>query len=112
FPHTPLMALTSTATGRVREDIVQQLRLLDPSCYVASFNRPNLTYRVVPKAEPYDQVFEFIQSRPADSGIIYCHSRKGAETVAARLNADGISARAYHAGLEGSERAQNQEAFL
>jgi ATP-dependent DNA helicase RecQ len=112
FATTPIMALTATATERVRADILTQLKLRDPGCYVASFNRPNLTYRVVPKAEPYEQVFEFIQSRPQDSGIIYCHSRKGAETVAARLNADGIAARAYHAGMETADRSKNQEAFL
>jgi len=112
FATTPIMALTATATERVRADIVTQLRLREPGCYVASFNRPNLTYRVVPKAEPYDQVFEFIQSRPKDSGIVYCHSRKGAETVASRLNADGIPARAYHAGMESADRSKNQEAFL
>jgi ATP-dependent DNA helicase RecQ len=112
FPAVPMMALTATATERVRTDIVKQLGLREPSCYLASFNRPNLTYRVVPKAEPYQQAYDFIQSRPADSGIIYCHSRKNAEAVASRLNADGIPARAYHAGMETSERSKNQDAFI
>ncbi len=67
---------------------------------------------MVPKASPYDQLLEFLQSRPNDSGIVYCASRKSADSVAAKLNADGITARPYHAGLEGKERAQNQEMFL
>ena len=112
FPRIPIMALTATATTRVREDIVMQAKLREPSCYVASFNRPNLTYRVLPKAQPYDQVFEFIKARPNDSGIVYCHSRKGAENVASRLNADGISARPYHAGMESADRSASQEKFL
>ena len=112
LPNVPIMALTATATERVRHDILQQLKLRDPQCYVASFDRPNLTYRVVPKSSPYDQLLEFLQSRPNDSGIVYCASRKTADSVAAKLNADGIPAKPYHAGLEAKERAQNQEMFL
>ena len=112
FPETPIMALTATATERVRADILQQLHLRDANCYVASFNRPNLTYRVLPKAKPYDQLFEFLRGRPHECGIVYCQSRKSAERVAARLNEDGISARPYHAGLEAKDRALHQELFL
>ncbi|MBA3962749.1 MAG: DNA helicase RecQ [Chthoniobacterales bacterium] len=112
LPDVPLMALTATATERVRADIVRQLKLREPRIYVASFDRPNLTYRVVPKTAPYEQLFNFLKERPNDSGIVYCASRKAADTVAAKLNADGISAKAYHAGLESGERAHNQEAFL
>jgi ATP-dependent DNA helicase RecQ len=106
------MALTATATERVRGDILQQLKLRDPRCYVASFDRPNLTYRVVPKSAPYEQLIEFLRERPNDSGIVYCASRKTADSVAAKLNAGGIAAKPYHAGLEAKERAQNQEMFL
>ena len=112
FPDVPMMALTATATERVRADIVKQLKLREPRCYVASFNRPNLTYRIVPKTAPYDQLLEFIRSRPNDSGIVYCASRKSAESVARSLNEDGIRAKPYHAGLTSSERTKNQEAFL
>ncbi len=112
FPDVPFMALTATATGRVREDIVGQLQLRDPRCYVASFNRPNLTYRVVSRSKGYDQTFEFIQGRPRESGIVYCQSRKSAESVAERLNLDGVKARPYHAGLDGKVRSENQELFL
>ncbi len=112
LPDVPIMALTATATERVRHDIVRQLQLREPRCYVASFDRPNLTYRVIPKTSAYDQLLEFIRSRPNDSGIVYCASRRSADTVARKLNADGIAAKPYHAGLESAERAQNQEAFL
>jgi len=112
FPNVPLMALTATATERVRGDIIDRLKLREPSCYIASFNRPNLTYRVVPKARPYDQVLEFVRTRPNESGIVYCQSRKSSESVAGRLNEDGIKARSYHAGLTSAERTTNQELFL
>src|SRR6266480_7591215 len=69
FPDVPIMALTATATERVRVDIVKQLKLREPRCYVASFNRPNLSYRVVPKSAPYEQLLAFIRSRPNESGI-------------------------------------------
>ncbi len=112
LPDVPVMALTATATERVRADILTQLRLRDPGCYVASFNRPNLHYRVVPKAEAYRQLRAYLAGRPGESGIIYCQSRKSAESVAERLSADGIPARPYHAGLDGPVRSANQEAFL
>jgi len=112
FPDVPMMALTATATERVRQDIVKQLRLRDPSCYLASFNRPNLNYRVTAKSKPYDQLLEFINSRPTESGIVYCQSRRSVESVAARLNGDYITARAYHAGLGANERSTNQDLFL
>ncbi len=112
FPNAPFMALTATATERVREDIVKQLQLREPRCYVASFNRPNLTYRVIPKSAPYEQLLAFIHSRPTDSGIVYCASRKSAESLARNLNEDGVSAKPYHAGLTGAERTKNQEFFL
>ena len=112
FPEVPFMALTATATGRVREDIVSQLHLREPEIFVASFNRPNLTYRVSGKTGAYGQVLDFIRARPKDAGIVYCQSRKGAESLALKLNEDGVKAAAYHAGLEGADRSRNQELFL
>ncbi len=112
LPDVPFMALTATATGRVRDDIIRQLHLHDPLVHVASFNRPNLTYRVLPKNQAYRQISDFIAGRPKESGIIYCFSRAGAETLAQKLSRDGIRALPYHAGLSANERARNQEAFL
>jgi len=111
-PAAPFMALTATATGRVREDIVERLRLREPGTYVGSFNRPNLLYRVRAKSGALAQAMEFLSERPGDSGIIYCLSRKSAETLAEKLTAAGVPARAYHAGLGAEDRAANQEAFL
>jgi len=112
FPKVPFMALTATATGRVREDIINHLQLREPKCYVASFNRPNLTYRVIAKNKPFDQLFEFLRARPKESGIVYCLSRKATESVAERLNENGIKAKPYHAGLTPKERSEHQELFL
>ena len=112
FPDVPFIALTATATERVRSDILTQLNLRNPATYVASFNRPNLTYRVLPKAQAYSQIVAFLKSRPNDSGIIYCASRNSTEALAAKLNADRIPSLAYHAGLENDVRSRNQERFL
>ena len=112
LPDVPIMALTATATEQVRADIIKELNLRDPRCYVASFNRPNLTYRVVAKTAPYDQLLAFMRSRPNDSGIVYCASRKSTESLARNLNENGVSTKTYHAGLTTSERTRHQEAFL
>lgn len=112
FPGVPVLALTATATGRVREDIIRQLDLQSPAEYVASFNRPNLTYRVVGKSGAYGQMLDFLRARPRETGIVYVQARKTAEDLARKLTADGISALPYHAGLEGDARPRNQEAFL
>ena len=112
LPEVPMMALTATATGRVREDIVRQLGLRTPEVFVASFNRPNLTYRVLPKDEPLKQVITFVRQREGDSGIIYCASRAATERVAEALAGRGFAARPYHAGLDAETRARHQEEFL
>ena len=112
FPYLPIIALTATATERVRDDIVVLLRLRDPASYIASFNRPNLTYQVQAKLKPFDQVLAFLQARPQDSGILYCQSRKTTERVAERLQAHGITAKPYHPGLSAKERTRHQELFL
>ncbi len=112
FPAVPMMALTATATERVRQDIVALLKLREPRCYVASFNRPNLTYRVLAKNKPYEQLLDFLRARPRESGIVYCQSRKSTESVAGRLNEHGVKARPYHAGLTPKERSEHQELFL
>mgnify|MGYP000247614739 CR=1 FL=1 len=112
FPALPIMALTATATGRVQADISTLLKLKNPASYVASFNRPNLTYRMQGKASPVDQVLAFLRTRPQESGIIYCQSRKTTELVAERLQAHGMKAKPYHAGLTQEERSRHQELFL
>ncbi|MEM7697492.1 MAG: DNA helicase RecQ [Verrucomicrobiota bacterium] len=112
FPEVPFLALTATATEQVRLDLVSQLRLRDPAVFVASFNRPNLTYTVIPKSKASRQVFEFVTERRTESGIVYAQSRRGAEELATMLSQEGIAARPYHAGLEPEVRAANQDAFL
>lgn len=112
LPGIPMMALTATATERVREDIVKNLALREPRQFVASFNRPNLTYRVVAKDGATKQIVEFIKPRREESGIIYCASRKAAESVAESLREQRLSAKPYHAGLTQEERSANQESFL
>ncbi len=112
LPGIPMMALTATATGRVRTDIIKHLKLHQPQTFVASFNRPNLTYRVIPKDEPAKQIIDFVRKRESESGIIYCASRATAERVAESLAGRGFAARAYHAGLTAEERGRNQEQFL
>ncbi len=84
----------------------------EPRRHVASFNRPNLTCRVLAKNKPYDQVLEFVCVRPKESGNCYCQLRKSAEKGALRLNGDGVKARPYHAGLTPKERSEHQELFL
>jgi ATP-dependent DNA helicase RecQ len=112
FPGVPFLALTATATEQVRGDIVRQLRLANPEIFLASFNRPNLNYTILPKNKPVRQVYEFIRTRPNEAGIVYVQSRKTAESMAAALAEEGIKAIAYHAGLQAEDRAANQDAFL
>ena len=112
FPDATLMALTATATDRVRADIIAQLGLRDPGVYVASFNRPNLTYHIEPKHEPYARLLAFLREREGEAGIVYCSTRRSTEALASRLSADGVSALPYHAGLEPDVRADHQERFL
>ncbi|GAC1568764.1 MAG: DNA helicase RecQ [Vulcanimicrobiaceae bacterium] len=112
FPGVPILALTATATDRVRRDIVSSLGLREPACYVASFNRPNLTYRVVPKANTFRTLLDFVRERRKESGIVYTASRRQAESLAEKLRDGGIAALAYQAGLEPTERTYNQERFV
>ncbi|MBX7210283.1 MAG: DNA helicase RecQ [Verrucomicrobiaceae bacterium] len=112
LPGIPFMALTATATERVRGDIIKQLHLREPAVFLASFNRPNLGYTIVPKSKQARQVFEFVRQRPEEAGIVYVQSRRSAESLAAALAAEGVKAVAYHAGLEPADRARNQDAFI
>ena len=112
YPDVPILALTATATGRVRQDIIQQLTLREPGIHVASFNRPNLYYDVQPKErQSYNQLLKQIRAHKG-SGIIYCLSRRKVDEVAFRLQNDGISALPYHAGLSDEVRTTNQTRFI
>jgi ATP-dependent DNA helicase RecQ len=112
FPTVPMLALTATATERVRQDIAQQLQLQDPEVLVASFNRPNLHYDVRPKTrQSYQEVLTQARATPGP-GIIYCLSRKRVDEVASRLQTDGIAALPYHAGLSDEQRTENQRRFI
>src|SRR5207237_4682826 len=100
------------ANEGVSDDIIKQLKLRHPHCYIASFKRPNLTYRVLAKSSAYQQVLDFIRTRPNESGIVYCASRKSTDALAEKLTKDGIKARPYHAGMESRKRTGKQEASL
>lgn len=109
----PIIALTATATNKVRRDIKKNLGILRAKDYVSSFNRPNLYYEVRPKTKNVDKdIIKFIKSNPGKSGIIYCLSRKKVEELAEILQANDISAMAYHAGMEAAARSKTQDAFI
>ena len=112
FPDKSIIALTATATPRVKLDIIKELHIPDAKVYQASFVRPNLSYRILAKQKPFDQTLEYIKTRSGEAGIIYCQSRKKVETVAQKLQAEGIWALPYHAGLPDEVRQENQEKFL
>ncbi|MFC3687438.1 DNA helicase RecQ [Aquipuribacter hungaricus] len=113
WPDVPRIALTATATTQTREEIVRRLDLGSARQFVASFDRPNIRYRVVPKAEPKTQLLELLRTEhPGDAGIVYCLSRASVEKVADQLVAAGITALPYHAGLDASVRLRNQQRFL
>lgn len=112
FPKAVCVALTATATPRVREDIKASLHLAAGSEFIASFNRENLFIQIVPKDDPVEQTIRFIRKFSKQSGIIYCYSRKQVEALNAVLLDRGFSARPYHAGLSAMERSRNQEAFI
>ncbi len=105
-------AYTATATTRVRRDIAAQLALRDPVELVGSFDRPNLIYRVLPRANLKRQITDVLERHRGQAGIIYCTSRREVDALAAWLTGNGVRARAYHAGLADGERRGNQEAFL
>jgi len=109
----PIIALTATATDKVRTDIKKNLGIVDATEFKSSFNRPNLYYEVRPKTKDVDKdIIKFIKHHPNKSGIIYCLSRKKVEELAAILRANDIKAAAYHAGLDSSTRSNTQDEFL
>jgi len=114
FPNVPIIALTATADKVTRSDIVAQLKLNDPSVFISSFDRPNLNLTVkrgYSAKEKADFIVNYVKAHPMDSGIIYCLSRANTEKVAKQLQAAGIKASAYHAGLDAAERTTIQTMF-
>ncbi len=111
--NAPIIALTATATDKVRTDIKKNLGIVDATEFKSSFNRPNLYYEVRPKTQDVDKdIIKFIKQHPGKSGIIYCLSRKKVEELAEILKANDIKAAPYHAGLESALRSQTQDDFL
>ena len=112
FPQAVCLALTATATARVRQDIRTTLKFATTNEFIASFNRENLYIEVIPKRDPIKQTIQLLERYKDQSGIIYCFSRKQVDDLAAYLASKGYSVRPYHAGLEDAERRRNQEAFI
>lgn len=114
FPKVPIMALTATADKITRSDITKQLRLNNPREFISSFDRPNLSLAVKRGYTPKEKtsfIINFIKARPMDAGIVYCLSRASTEKLANELNAHGIRAAAYHAGMSAEDRARTQTLF-
>ncbi|MGW1590707.1 DNA helicase RecQ [Streptomyces sp. NPDC002386] len=113
WPDVPRIALTATATHATHEEITQRLGMPTARHFVASFDRPNIQYRIVPKADPKKQLLAFLrEEHPGDAGIVYCLSRNSVERTAEFLSANGIEAVPYHAGLDAGTRAAHQSRFL
>jgi len=115
FPDVPVIALTATATDRVRKDIISQLGLdidQEKGPYVASFNRSNLYYEVRPKKDTFSEITDYLRRHRGEAGIVYCQSRNNVESLTKKLNLAGFRALPYHAGLSDSERTRNQEMFI
>lgn len=110
FPHIPIIALTATADNQTQKDIIAKLHY-HPKSYLASFNRPNIHYKVVIKENGFSQIKTFLADKSGQSGIIYCGTRKNVESLCEKLKIAGFSARAYHAGLEHEERQTVQHLF-
>jgi len=112
FPQVPRIALTATADARTREEIVERLSLQQARRFVASFDRPNITYHVALRSNAKRQLGEFLDGHHGESGIVYCLSRRKVDDIAAWLAESGVEALPYHAGLDGATRAANQKRFL
>ncbi|MBI4117557.1 MAG: RecQ family ATP-dependent DNA helicase [Parcubacteria group bacterium] len=112
FPGIPILALTATATHKVREDIISQLALDFPKLFLASFNRQNLRYEVLSKKDSFRTVVALLTRHRNESAIIYCFSRKDTEVLVQNLNLNGFPSLPYHAGLDANTRKENQERFI
>lgn len=111
FPGVPVVALTATADPHTQRDILDKLNLENPRIFIDSFDRPNISYEIVERTNAKTQLIEFLRRHEGESGIVYCLSRKKVEETVQWLNDRGVLARHYHAGLDPSEKAANQDAF-
>ncbi|MCE9593600.1 MAG: DNA helicase RecQ [Planctomycetes bacterium] len=111
-PHIPIQAFTATATPRVREDIVRELGLVDPTVLVGGFDRPNLTYRFLPRGDVIEQVLEVLGRHKGEAGIVYCLRRRDVDELSADLGRRGVNCVPYHAGLDPAVRETNQDRFV
>ncbi len=111
FPRASVHAYTATATEQVRRDIIAQLSLQNPEVLIGEFDRPNLTYRVLPRQDPLRQVMDVISRHPNEAGIIYCMTRKDVDELAVNLKKNKLRVRPYHAGMTSEMRQATQEAF-
>jgi ATP-dependent DNA helicase RecQ len=112
FPNIPRMALTATATPQVQSDILAQLNLREPKVFTGYIDRPNLTYRSLPRDKLQQQLFSLVSKHPNEGGIIYAQTRKNVENIAKKLKEQGVKCGAYHAGLPASTRVQVQADFI
>ena len=112
FPGVPRIALTATADPTTREDIIERLGLEQAEVFTTSFDRPNISYSIVERDKPREQLLDFLGSHKGESGIVYCLSRAKVEDVSDWLNGKGIKALPYHAGMSAQLRSANQDAFL
>lgn len=112
FPGVPCLAVTATATDRVRSDIMENLELRDPAVFVSSFDRPGLKLMVEPKVDAKRRLVRFVRSRGEGAGIVYCLSRRSSEDLAELLSGEGFKSLPYHAGLDAATREANQRAFI
>ena len=113
FPDVPIIALTATASMKVREDIIKQLKMKDCKKYISSFNRKNLYYYVIPKQQDvFKQIVEYLKTKYRGPGIIYCFSKKNVDVLTENLNHEGYRALPYHGDLSSDIRTRNQEKFM
>jgi ATP-dependent DNA helicase RecQ len=112
YPHIPIIALTATADQLTRQDIIHKLGIPQAKVFISSFDRPNINYQVLQRSEPISQILNFMSQWPNQAGIIYCLSRKSTEEVAAKLQAKGIKALSYHAGMPTEDKNQVYQLFI